>query len=85
MERKNLNPSTITKALMILGIIQVHARKQGYMVAERAEIQIPQKRKKKVSVLTEEERERLTEYLLRERRPLRPASRWGSFFLSAPA
>ena len=77
MERKNLNSSTITKALVILGMIQDHARKQGYMVAERAEIRIPQKRKKKISVLTEEEQERLTEYLLRERSPLRPGIRAG--------
>ncbi|MBQ7535329.1 MAG: site-specific integrase [Stomatobaculum sp.] len=77
LEGKHLHPSTIGKALVILGMIQKYAGKQGYAVAERDEIRIPQKRKKNVSILTEEEQERLMEYLLREDSPLRPGIRAG--------
>ena len=77
MEQRKLNPSTIGKALVILGMVKEYAGKQGYPVAERCEIRIPQKRKKNISVLTEEEQGRLLGYLLGTECPLRPGIRAG--------
>lgn len=77
MEEKELNPATINKALALLRMILKYAGKRGFALPEQSDIRVLKRKRKNVSILTDNEQRCLLEYLMDDGCPLRPGIRAG--------